>query len=90
MSRSAANVLACHFAAQDDTYVHAEQQVAGDAAIAALAAAGLTVVPDGQVQLGDQRWEVDASTFGDLSKLARFAKFVGSITVRMLPVDEPK
>jgi len=45
MSRSAAEVLACHFAAHDDTYVHPEHEVAGDAAIAALAAAGLTVVP---------------------------------------------
>ncbi|GEM_PF-7105869 len=45
MSDNAANVLACHFAAHDDTYVHPEHEVAGDAAIAALTAAGLAVVP---------------------------------------------
>jgi len=84
MSRSAAEVLACHFAAHDDTYVHPEQQVAGDAAIAALAAYGLTVVPNGQVQLDGERWTVE-------QQAATFAVHPDGLAARWVrPVDGPK
>jgi len=83
MSDHAANVLACHFAAQDDTYVHAEQQVAGDAAIAALAAAGLTVVPCAPAPLDGE--DADALAAKYLSPLA-----AAGLTVVPLPVDGPK
>jgi len=82
MSDNAANVLACHFAAQDDTYVHPEHEVAGDAAIAALAAAGLTVVPDAPAPLDGE--DADAVAAKYLSPLA-----AAGLTVVPLPVDNP-
>jgi len=84
MSDNAAEVLACHFATHDDTYVHPEHEVAGDAAIAALAAYGLTVVPDGQVQLDGERWTVE-------QQAATFAVHPDGLAARWVrPVDGPK
>lgn len=73
-----------------DGYGPGQAEQEADAMLAALAAAGLAVVPDGQVQLGGQRLEIIASDYGTLDRIAKLANAAGSITVRMLPVAGTK